>query len=257
MRSLLPSRHRRVWRGGRGNRQRLLHQQLPPRRGEEGQPVRQDRFRSAVPAAGQRGGSFATASTRISSITSRRWKTCGITAISTCRTTGPIRRSMSATSAVLPASSSAPARALPARKCGNHDAPAFPLPAGCAVISAARTRGVQRRQAGRSEAPREAPGQWADRLIPAVEPLPLSPTGRRDRPRSRLATKEPFPDSGAQRLIRATTAYAAFRSPGERSDAGSVPFTNAQHLRFRKAISVRARRQTRESPGAYIQYVTG
>ncbi|STT83506.1 anaerobic ribonucleoside triphosphate reductase [Klebsiella pneumoniae] len=39
-----------------------------------------------------------------------------------CRTTGPIRRSMSATSAVLPASSSAPARALPAPKCGNHDA---------------------------------------------------------------------------------------------------------------------------------------
>ncbi|PXJ00907.1 hypothetical protein [Klebsiella pneumoniae] len=28
-------------------------------------------------------------------------------------------------------------------------------------------------------------------------------------------------------------------------------------LRFRKAINVRARRQTKESPGAYIQYVTG
>ncbi|OXV20786.1 hypothetical protein CDL54_24405, partial [Klebsiella pneumoniae] len=50
---------------------------------------------------------------------------------------------------------------------------------------------------------------------------PLSPTGRRDRPRSRLATKEPFPDRGAKRLIRASTAYAAFRSPVERSDAGS------------------------------------
>lgn len=87
------------------------------------------------------GGSFATASTRISSITSRRWKTCGITAISTCRTTGPIRRSMSATSAVLPASSSAPARALPARNAVTTTPPAFPLPAGCAVISAARTRG--------------------------------------------------------------------------------------------------------------------
>ncbi|PLO92719.1 hypothetical protein CWN03_01980, partial [Klebsiella quasipneumoniae] len=48
-----------------------------------------------------------------------------------------------------------------------------------------------------------------------------SPTGRGDRPRSRLATKAPFPDRGAKRLIRATTAYAAFRSPGERSDAGN------------------------------------
>ncbi len=98
-------------------------------------------------------------------------------------------------------------------------------------------------------------GQWADWLIPAG--LALTSPQRGEGPaRSRLATKEPFPDRGAKRLIRATTAYAAFRSPGERSDAGSRSFTNAQHLRFRKAISVRARRQTR-NPGAYIQYVTG
>jgi ribonucleoside-triphosphate reductase len=61
------------------------------------------------------GGSFATASTRIFSTTCVRWKMSGITAISMCPITGPTRRLMSATSVVLPASSSVPAKASPAR----------------------------------------------------------------------------------------------------------------------------------------------
>ncbi|MCV5198249.1 hypothetical protein OFM41_32930, partial [Escherichia coli] len=57
--------------------------------------------------------------------------------------------------------------------------------------------------------------------------------------------------SGLQPRMRLFVAWASAATPG------AVPFTNAQHLRFRKAISVRARRQTRESTGEYIQYVTG
>ena len=44
----------RVWRGIRRDRQGLLHQQLPPRRGEAGQPVRQAGLRGALSAHRQR-----------------------------------------------------------------------------------------------------------------------------------------------------------------------------------------------------------
>ena len=74
MRSLLPSRHRRVWRGGRvtdkGYYTNSFHLDVE----KKVNPYDKIDFEAPYPPLAN-GDSFATANIRISSITSRRWKT--------------------------------------------------------------------------------------------------------------------------------------------------------------------------------------
>ena len=60
----------------------------------------------------------------------------------------------------------------------------------------------------------------------------------------------PFPDRGAKRLIRATTAYAALRSPAERSNAGSRSLYKCKAPPFSQSNSRQSKAANEGIPGS-------